>query len=225
MKVIILSAGRGRRMGQLTEDTPKCLLKVQDKPVLQHQIETLQSAFKKLKKKLEIIVVIGYLSQKISKFISTYEEVSYKINPFYSLADNYMSLWIAKDELDDETLIINGDDLFREDVIIKLLEHKSSFCTVISKKQHYKFGDMKFKVSDGCVTFIDKAIPNPDGENAGLIKLGKEETKELKRTLELNSGNEKYLKVFWLQAINDIITQGYCLDFLEVDKEDWAEID
>lgn len=226
MEVVILSAGRGRRMGNLTEETPKCLLEVQGKPVLQHQIESLEDAFKKLKKSFKVILVTGYKSGIVEKFIKKFKtKIQIVYNPFYCVSDNYMSLWMAKNELKNETLIINGDDIFCPTVIERLMKDEAPFCTVISTKTDYDSDDMKIRLNGDQITIIDKSIPEPDGENAGIIKLGKTETKALKKALEDGGKNELYMKVFWLQAINDLIAQGYSLNTLEVDREDWAEID
>lgn len=226
MKIIILSAGQGRRMLPLTKDLPKCLLKVQGKPVLLHQIETLRSAFRKLNKEVDIVVVTGYKTEVIERFVMDNNlDVNITYNPFYAVADNFYSLWKARHEMDDEILIINGDDLFTEEVIVDLINHPSSFCTVISVKEIYDSDDMKIKMNENQVTIIDKSIPDPDGENAGIIKLGKEEAKGLRKVLFDGSKDPSYLNVYWLKAINDLTKVGYSLNVLEVDRDDWAEID
>jgi MurNAc alpha-1-phosphate uridylyltransferase len=60
MKVMILSAGRGERMMPLTKDTPKPLIKVHDKTLIEHSIDTLKNAGI-----TDVIINIAYLGEQI----------------------------------------------------------------------------------------------------------------------------------------------------------------
>lgn len=64
MKAVILAAGVGTRLKPITNNTPKCLVKVSNKPILQYQIESYLYADIK-----DIIIVVGYLSEKIKVFL------------------------------------------------------------------------------------------------------------------------------------------------------------
>jgi len=227
MNIILLSAGRGSRMGDLTNNVPKCLLPVKGKSVLGIQLDTLIEVQKILKTKFNISIITGYLSYQIENYVLDFPELNIKTfhNPFYSVSDNYMSLWVGRGALTKPTIIINGDDLFTKEVIINLINNDKSFVSVTSTKEKYDSDDMKIKRRESHITIIDKSIPNPDGENAGIIKLMAVEALALKESLERNGKDSQYLKYYWLQGINDLIKQGHDLFYMDVDRADWAEID
>jgi NDP-sugar pyrophosphorylase family protein len=113
MQAVILAAGRGTRMGELTKDTPKPMLKVGDKNLLELKLEILPDSVD------EVIFIVGYFNEKIKEFFGdefqgrkiTYIE---QANPVGGTAD---ALWSAKDILKDKFLVMMGDDLYsRKDI-------------------------------------------------------------------------------------------------------------
>jgi len=112
MKAVILAAGRGSRMGSLTETLPKPMLEVSGKTLLEHKFDALPESVD------EIIIVTGYLGNTIrEKFGDSYngKKMTYveQKNIVGGTAD---ALWQAKDHLQGKFLVINGDDIYaRED--------------------------------------------------------------------------------------------------------------
>src|SRR5690606_25413559 len=110
VKAIILSAGQGRRLLPLTENTPKCLLPVSGKPVIAWQIDTLLASGIQ-----EIVIVAGFQVGKVEALIAEryhdYPNIRVVFNPFYEVADNLASCWIVREEMDTSFLLLNGDTL------------------------------------------------------------------------------------------------------------------
>lgn len=108
MQAVILAAGRGTRMGKLTEKLPKPMLKVAGKTLLEHKFEALPKDVD------EIIIIIGYLGHVIRERYSdefqgrklTYVEQE---NPTGGTAE---ALWKAKELLNGKFFVLNGDDLY-----------------------------------------------------------------------------------------------------------------
>lgn len=102
MKALILAAGRGSRMGALTDSKPKCLVELHNKPLLLYQIEALRAAHIS-----EIGIVVGYQSQAIAPFIESY---NLKVFENAQWADSNMvhSLSCAKEWLLDSVSIAGG---------------------------------------------------------------------------------------------------------------------
>lgn len=113
MQAVILAAGRGSRMGKLTEDRPKPMIELAGKPLLEYKFDVLPDDV------TDVIVVVGYFENVIrERFGSEYHgrKIVYvtQENPVGGTAD---ALWKAKDILKENFFVLNGDDLYaREDL-------------------------------------------------------------------------------------------------------------
>ena len=94
MKAIILAAGRGSRLLPLTETLPKCLLAVGETTVLSLQLDTLERAGVD-----EAIVITGFMAARVEDEVADRSgpmAVQTLYNPFYQVADNLASCWMAR---------------------------------------------------------------------------------------------------------------------------------
>ena len=101
-KAIILSAGRGRRMGNLTKKIPKCLLRLQNKTLIEILISKLR-----LNKIKDILIVTGYKSKKIKERLG--KSVRYLKYPFFNTTNNLHTLLFSKKELNQSLLCLFSD--------------------------------------------------------------------------------------------------------------------
>jgi len=111
MKAVILAAGKGTRMGELTKNLPKPLLKIKSKTLLEYKMDVLPAECN------EVIIIVGYLGEHIKDYFG-HEYNGKKITCVYSepLGTGY-ALWQAKDYLRGRFIVMCGDDLYaREDV-------------------------------------------------------------------------------------------------------------
>jgi NDP-sugar pyrophosphorylase family protein len=118
MKAVILAAGRGTRLRPYTDSLPKCLVPLNGTPILQRQIEALDRAGVR-----DCILVVGYLSAEIRALIGQRwggVRVSYVENPRYHETNNLYSLWLARKEMDDDILLLEGDLVFDEGLLLDL---------------------------------------------------------------------------------------------------------
>ena len=112
MQAIILAAGMGRRLGDLTKDNTKCMVKVNGTPL----IDRLLSQLSQLELN-RVVIVVGYEGEKLKAHIGTrYDEVlkiEYVCNPVFDKTNNIYSLALAKEQLqEDDTLLIESDLIF-----------------------------------------------------------------------------------------------------------------
>ena len=151
MKAIILAAGKGERLMPLTSDTPKSLSELENGTTL------LESQLININKTgiSKVVIVTGYLTEKIESKVELYSE-KYNIdiqiiyNPFFDISNNLLSLWQAKHEMEIDFIIINGDDIFKDSVLLGLLEHDNNemITMVIDRKKKYDHDDMKLIIKN-----------------------------------------------------------------------------
>ena len=123
MKAIILAAGKGTRMGDLSLETPKPMLKVSGKTLLEHKLDQLPLSID------EVFIVVGYLRDKITEVIG---EKYGRLKITYVLQEELLgtahSLFMCKDILKNEEkfLVMMGDDIYSKEDMESCLEYDYS---------------------------------------------------------------------------------------------------
>ena len=149
MKAIILAAGKGTRMAPYTHDKPKCLLDIGGISILEHQINSIRDCGI-----TEIVIVVGFRFERVEDFLRSYDGLGVRINtlynPFYQSTNSLVSLWIARSELDEDIVVMNGDDVYEMGVLDKALSvGNGEICLPVKKRPRYEREDMKVVVDDG----------------------------------------------------------------------------
>ncbi len=209
MKAVILAAGIASRLRPLTDHIPKCLLKVGNKNILQLTIENLLA-----NDIIEIVIVTGYLELQIKEFVTlTFPRlnVKYIFNDVYNTTNNIYSLWLTKDTLlGDDLLLLDSDIVFDNRIINALI--LSDYENCLALKRH-KLGDEEIKVKSdqfGRVLEISKIV-SPSlaiGESIGIEKIGKNSLYKLFEVLDRKVIQEKMTNVFYEVAFEEMIKEG-----------------
>lgn len=183
MKAIILAAGMGSRMGELTLERPKCLFEINGETVIESQIKSLESCGIN-----DISVVVGYKKEMIIEKCKKFD-IKFYTNPLYNKTGVLESLYCAEKELNDPVVIIYGDIYLKENSIQEILKNKDDFCLAVdnSKKidcekenafenyanQKIRKGSTKVKIIDGYIKKISKELLSEEtsGESVGITKL------------------------------------------------------
>jgi len=116
MQAVILAAGRGVRMGKLTNDLPKPLLKISGRPIIEYTLHNLPSKID------EVILIVGYKGEKIKKHLGNEwqgKKISYIDQP--ELNGTGGALWSVRDLLKYHFMVLMGDDLYHQEDLEKLL--------------------------------------------------------------------------------------------------------
>tara|TARA_B100000029_G_scaffold516296_1_gene628508 strand:+ start:3782 stop:4507 length:726 start_codon:yes stop_codon:yes gene_type:complete len=157
MKGIILAAGKGTRIAQITKKKPKCLIKLNKKTILERQINYLRRLNVK-----DIIVIKGYKEKKIN-----FKNIKYVVNKNYKNSEQLESLFCARKELSGELIITFGDTIYDFSVIKKIFSYKKGEIILgIDKKWKKRY---KFRY-DHPYDQADKVKINKNGR---VIKIGK----------------------------------------------------
>lgn len=226
MKAVILAAGISSRLRPLTDNTPKCLLKVGEKSILELTIDNIiANDF------ADVIIVTGYLEEKIKNFVSNkYPDlnVTYIYNEVYGSTNNIYSLWLTKESvLGDELLLMDCDIIFDKEIITKLLASDHENCLAL-KRHNVQDEEIKVKTGEnGRVLEIGKEVKLQDatGESIGIEKFGVETLKQLFIILERKIVVEKNANQFYEAAFQELADKG--ANIYTVDTTDYIcmEID
>ena len=194
MKAIILAAGKGVRMRPLTYETPKSLIKIKGKPVIEHIFESLPSDIS------EVIVVVKHLGDRIKEYLGdefkgrrvTFVEGSEKGTAYSFLA--------AKPHLAGEFLVLYGDEFPQSEDVRRCLKQGLSAITFTSHNP--KLHGMASLRSDGTIAEIVEKPENFEGKMAvgGIMVLNE---KIFNYSPYPNSKGEYYLTSLLNQFIKD----------------------
>ena len=160
MRVIILAAGQGKRLLPLTAEVPKALLDIHGRTLVARQIDAFAACGIS-----DFVVVTGYASGRIEEALAALAKakgVSIRTvyNPFYAVADNLASCWMARGEMNRDFIQVNGDNVFRADLVERLLSAEPKPVTVaVNHKDAYDTDDMKVMLDNGRLTEIGKTLP------------------------------------------------------------------
>src|SRR5947199_1236683 len=164
MKAIILSAGQGSRLGHMVDDKPKCLIDFNGRSLLDRQLDTLEASGVH-----DAVVVSGFHDELVEQAIAARSggpRVRTVFNPFYKVADNTGSLFMAREELTGDCLVWNGDTLVSRALMQRVVENdRAGICVTIDRKPDgYDDDDMKVVEDGGRLKAIGKR--NAEGINA-----------------------------------------------------------
>ena len=212
-KAIILAAGTASRLRPLTLHTPKCLLKVGERTLLQRSMDALIKAGIR-----EFCIVTGYLHEQIEDFVSrTYGEsidVCFIHNKDYETTNNIYSLWLARPEADGQEVLLLDSDLLYDGQIVErvLADSHENVLTLI----RHELGEEEMKVvmnEDGAITEISKTCDPAlaAGESLGIERMGKAYTTALYKELEVMMNQEHLENTFYELAFLRLIQKGITL--------------
>jgi len=227
MKAVILAAGVASRLKPLTNNTPKCLLKVGDKSILERTIDNL------IKNKIsDVVVVTGFLRTLIEEFLTQhYPNLNFTFiyNEKYDSTNNIYSLWLAKSEiLGYEMLLMDSDIVFDSRIIGQLLSSKYDDCLALRSTEELSEEEIKCLLNkDGSIKEISKTI-NPKeavGESIGIERFSKELVLRLFTILDRKILDEKDVNIFYEAAFQDAMDSGAKIFPVDVKEYKCMEID
>ncbi len=217
MQALILAAGRGSRLGQKSEQVPKCLLQIGHQRLIEHQLETLAEAGV-----APVGMVVGYCADQIREVVGIRAE--YIENPRWSVTNSLYSFWLAREWVKGPVLVLNSDTVIHPEILERLLDEQGDAFAYDSDSGNAR-EHMKVKVEDGRLIDMSKQLPSAEtsGENVGVLKFTAETARELFETAGqlVSNGHEKS----WLGSGVRKIAGTHCLRAVDVAGIPWGEID
>lgn len=213
MKVIILAAGIGSRLGQ---NLPKSLVRLTDDlTILDLQIKHLI----KLVDLKDIIVVTGFKNELI---FQKYPYLNFVYNPNYLKTNTSKSLLIGlKDVPNEDVLWINGDVVFEESLIDLIKENHLNNLISVNKDENIGLEEVKYTIdSEGFINNISKSVKNGQGESIGINLIKKENIATFRSCLKECDDNDYFEK-----AIEMGIEKGIRFSALDIGNRFAVEVD
>lgn len=215
------------RLRPLTLHTPKSLLTIDGKSLLQRSMDALiQNGIK------DFVIVTGYLHEKIEAFVKEQyaDTISVKFiyNNVYDSTNNIYSLWLARPEAEGEDfLLLDSDLLYDPQIITEVMANKAANVLTLIK---HDLGEEEMKVvtdADGVIKEISKTCNPSDaaGESLGIEKIGKEYSAALYKELEVMMNTEHLENKFYELAFERLIPQGHTYNVLDVSHLFSCELD
>ena len=225
MKAIILSAGQGSRLGHLVDNVPKCLIDFNGRTLLDRQLDTLEANGVH-----EAVVVTGFHDELVNEALARRSggpHVRTVYNPFYKVADNTGSLYMAREELSGDCLVWNGDTLVSNELMRRVVANdRSGICVTIDRKESYDDDDMKVVEEGGRLKAIGKRLDlgSVNAESIGLLAFRAGGAEQFREAIDRAIRTPEGTTIWYLRVIHHIAQDANVWTF-DIQAEEWGEVD
>ena len=180
MKAVILAAGKGTRLGSMTTGTPKCLVEIGGRPILDYQLAGLEAAGVD-----DIVVVAGYLADQVIAHAAGRYRVL--INDKYDSSNSIYSLWVAREEAaGKDFVLLNGDVVADPELLVELVRCPSRCAALVDEQKACRDGEMNVVIEGEKITAFSKQVPAAaaSAESAQITRFGAEQSSLLFQRIE-----------------------------------------
>jgi len=189
VKALILGSGKSERLRPLTESKPKPLIRIGNKNLLEHQLDNLIEC-----SIIDVIITTGPFKNEIRKHVKNkypYLNVSYVNNPKYRTTNYIYSMWLTKELINDDVILLHGDLLFDRILLEKLIKEKHTNCVLVNRGIKPPEKDFKAVIENDRVTKIGVEFSGKNAFfSAPLYKFSKSDF------------------LYWLDEIADFVKKG-----------------
>jgi choline kinase len=216
--VFILAAGVGTRLSRLAQGRPKCLLEVGGRTLISRMVDRLRQHGLR-----DITLVTGFRRELIHEELG--EKVNYRHNPFYHVTNSIASLWFARDLLEDDSVVANGD-LFYEDRLLDCLLEDPREAVMLADTSRIEVADYRFRLEGERIVGYGKDLPNSqtDAEYVGMALIRRPFVGRFKSRLERLVDTQN-TGMWWEDALYSFIPEGVPIYHRDVAGTFWAEVD
>ena len=221
MKALILNSGMGSRMGVLTSEHPKCMTEISPREtILSRQLAQLCDAGVK-----QVVITTGLFGHVLEAYCASLGlplEYTFVHNPDYRITNYIYSIYLAREFLDDDLLLMHGDLVFENEVLDKVLASETS-CMAVSSTLPLPEKDFKAVIRDGKVLKVGVHFFEDAAAAQALYHLKREDWKTWLKEIEsfVDAGK---LTVYAEEALN-VLDGAANITALDVQDLLCAEID
>lgn len=211
-----MAAGFGNRMKPVTLKTPKPLVVVNGKRMIDTVINGLHD-----NGIYEIYVVVGYLKDQFYSLEKEYQGVKIIENPYFDSCNNISSLYVAREHLED-VIILDGDQIVYNTKILSKEFDRSGYNSVWTDNETEEWLQT---VENGIVTSCSRNGGKNGWQLYSISRWNKEDGKKLRKHLEIEFEEKKNRQIYWDDVAMFCYPDEYKLGIYEMKKGDIIEID
>ena len=215
-RAIIMAAGKGERMKPVTNTTPKPLISVGGKVMIESVIDALHK-----NGIFEIYVVVGYLKEQFKILEELYEGLTLVSNPYFETCNNISSLYVVRDKIEN-AIILDGDQIIYNEEILSPEFERSGYNAVWTDSHT---DEWLLSVSDGIVNSCSRNGGAGGWQLYSVSRWTKEDGKRLKKHLEAEFKNKHNRDIYWDDVALFCYPEEYTLGIRPMKREDVVEID
>lgn len=223
MKSVILAAGQGKRLGEATDQYPKCLLEIEGETLLERMISALHR-----KNVTPITIVCGYSKDMIMQEVAGKFPgvgIQFVINEQFHRG-NALSVWLAREKIDGEFVLMDADVLFHEIILDRLVSSFHQNCFLLDRD--FETGDepVKVAVKNGrVIDFARRIQKHYDfmGESVGFFRFSAQAAKTFKHHISeyIQRGD---LDADYEPALQSMLSEEH-FGYEDITGLPWIEID
>lgn len=215
-RAIIMAAGKGQRMNPVTLHTPKPLVEVNGKRIIDTVIDALY------KNEInEIYIVVGYLKEKFNMLLEKYPDIKLIENSYYDTCNNISSLYVARDYIED-CIILDGDQIIYNPSILNPYFEKSGYNCIWTDNPTKEW---VLDVKDNMVMSCSRNGADKGWQLYSISRWTKEDGKRLKKHLEIEFIEKNNKQIYWDDVAMFCYPKEYNLGIKEMNADDIIEVD
>jgi choline kinase len=227
---VILAAGMAKRLRPLTDERPKCLLKVGERTLLQRTVDGMIAAGIH-----ELVVVTGYRANMIRDFLTeTYLtphpsplKIHFIDNPDYAHNNNIFSLWLTRPYTDGRDFLLMDSDILCDPAILPEVLKAEGNALALNR---HELGEEEMKIvadTHGRILEISKTCSPAEaaGESVGIEKICADYSTALFRELQKMIEDEGLIDIFYERAFERLIPQGHTFRIVDTTSFFSIELD
>lgn len=219
MTYIILAAGKGTRLHPITLKHPKTLFSLDQSTTILGRMTAL---LRSLDPQAELVIVTGFQKERIQAHVT---DVTWVYNPFYEVTNSIASLWFAREFLDREVTILNGDIVMSAKLIEDVVIRHTDRPYVLMDGSVQRDGDYNVQADQERVIVMSKALTNYSGEYAGVTKLNRDSAVRLRQKIDEMVCGGMYNHWYEDALVQMIFEENFELFAKDIAMYEWTEVD
>ncbi|WP_028043610.1 sugar phosphate nucleotidyltransferase [Candidatus Stoquefichus massiliensis] len=215
-RAIILAAGKGTRLQPVSLTTPKPLINVNGKRMIETIIDALYE-----NDIYEIYIVVGYLKSEFKVLLDKYDNITFIENPYFDTCNNISSLYVARNYLED-AIILDGDQIIYNPNILKKEFIRSGYNCIWCEGET---DEWLLELENNIIKRCSRIGGKHGWQLYSISRWSKNDAKKLKNHLEIEFEIHKNHKIYWDDIVLFCYFNEYQLGIMQMEENDIIEID